>query len=938
MNITIGGKDYSKHLAHPVTIQRTLNEQLDTAMLNLMFTRAKTPFQPFTSAVFEEDGVRTEFVVAIDNVKEIFGRELYNHEITLIEETKLTERILCEAKAFTQPIVKDYNGGQSPAPYTIYYYDGGTVTAAGSGTLPADTLQTPVAASSTIEIPFNGRMLAAGVYSVLRDSVTIYKAYGKIQILDGSDVVAEYPTALLDLTKSIQNVLVPNNGLTVRIYTGETGAESDQRGYYYDITLEVVSQADKRDPYTVYDVVDVLLDVSEPLRKRLDTRRFDIDADPIVMKKLRETKAPPQLLFSNGRSLWENLREVGRIVHAMPSIRTTPIGTRCVYFSELGGSEYADLSKGRPYGFTDAFNASDYTAAIEANANNLMNAESERNGAITEPFANGFRSLRTSRENTRIKDETGEIETAYAIEKVTELTAAFKTKAGELKTIDLTPFVFEKSEYDLLSSYSGTYPNSKTYAIYYAQGSNNVRGLWFKASDSGSEMLDAFERPAIVNILASAASINASDISDNYADIAFRLSYITTVSARVRQHRTTYSGIDELVMAYNQSANKLDSRAFGEALRGQVAMMGTTSSSVSYMFKRFSDIPEPGLLYDNENYISVVTTRVFKDFCLCQIDLSTGFNELGAYAEMNNAFRRFEIPGAEERFTVIEEFCDVSYEDTPSAEGIAVTDAFKGFFVDAFDGYGDHKITLAEVSTYDESEELIREGILLPVVSYAIGTALYFGFRFLDNYSAGMTSEFAPKSEAVYRLQQDVPYGDAFYSAAKLLNFSLYANPSMSASALPAAAHALPAASAGISKGEKLVTLGSYPLIWHKDTADSGNVSYQLHFVSSSGFIIGSGLANSCPFVRNKSDGLRARVYFFKRRINQLTGTADTSEAVAESDFRMQTVGRSVLFEVLNPPTTRFESWAVIRGSEFLFGKNDTEIEPHIYFNFKRKR
>lgn len=938
MNITIGGKDYSKHLAHPVTIQRTLNEQLDTAMLNLMFTRVKTPFAPFTSAVFEEDGVRTEYLVAIDNVKEIFGRDRYNHEITLIEETKITERILCEAKAFTQPIVKDYSGGKSNAPYTIYYYDSEKLIPSGTGEISSSILYTPVKASSRIEIPLSGRELSSGIWSVLGDTVTIYKAYGKIQIINGSDVVAEYPTSLLDLTQSIRDVVVPKEGLTIRIYTGEAGAESDQRGYYYDITLSVVSQADSRNPYTVYDVVDVLLDVSEPLRRKLDQRRFDIDADPNVMRKLRETEAPPQLLFSNGRSLWENMREVGKIVHAMPSIRTTPIGTRCIYFSELGASEYADLSHGRAYGFTDAYNASDYTAAIEANVNNLMNAESERNGAITEPFANGFRSLRTSRENTRIKDETGEVESTYAIEKVTNLTAAFKTKSGTPYTVDITPYVFEKSEYDLLSSFTDVYPKSKTYAVYYTQGSTNVRGLWFRASDSGTEMLDAFERPAIVNILASSASINASEISDNYADISFRLSYITTVSARVRQHRTSYNGIDELVMAYNQSANKLDSRAFGEALRGQIAMMGTTSSSLMYLFKRYGDIPAPGLLYDADNYISVVTTRVFKDFCVSQIDLSTGFNEIGAYAEMNNAIRQFEIPGAEERFTVLEEFCDISYEDAPTSEGIALTESFKDFFVDTFDGFGNHKITLAEVSTYDETDELIREGILLPVVSYAIGTALYFGFRFLDNYSAGMRSELAPKSDAVYRLQQDVPYGDAFYSSAKLLNFSLYANPSMNASALPEAAHALPVASSGISKGEKLVTLGSYPLIWHKDTADSGNVSYQLHFVSSSGFIIGSGLANSCPFVRNASDGIRARVYFFPHRINQLTGTADISDAVASSDFRISSVGASRLFEVLSVPSAPFKSWAVIRGSEFMFGKNETEIEPHIYFNFKRKR
>jgi hypothetical protein len=100
-------------------------------------------------------------------------------------------------------------------------------------------------------------------------------------------------------------------------------------------------------------------------------------------------------------------------------------------------------------------------------------------------------------------------------------------------------------------------------------------------------------------------------------------------------------------MAHNQSANKLSSRAFGENLRGQLAMMASSSEKVSYQFQRLEDVPNPGTLYDDDNYISSVTARVYHDFVMAELTLSTGYNQLGARVEINNAIRQFEIPAAE---------------------------------------------------------------------------------------------------------------------------------------------------------------------------------------------------------------------------------------------------------------------------------------------------
>ena len=939
MRIEIGGVDYSKHLSIPVTTQRTLNEELDTAIVSLVYMRDKTPIKPFTSAIFDEDGEETHYFVAIDNVKEIFGRRRYNHEITLIEETKITERIICEAKAFTQPLVRDYTDGKTIATYSRIDDLSGEILE--QGVLSEGYLYSPIVYNGVLEIPLNGREGAPPSWVVFGD-ILIDTVYGKIIVAHSEyyglseEVIFDEPAGTLDLSQTLRINIPYNTGYyVVRIFTG--GVAMGYGGERYDIPIYVVPESKAGTIYTIESVTNILLETAEPLREGLDAPRFALRYRNEEQEKLfKSTHAPPQLAFSNGRSLWENLREIGRIVHAIPHVEGNDL-----YFDELGGSEYADFSKGRAFGYSDSFNMADYTAALEANVGNLIDADDISTGTITEPFAGGEASLRTVAETARIKDETGIISTSFPIEKVTDLRYRFKKIDGSVISGKITPYVFEKNEYELLSSYSGGFPDSKTYALYYTQGSNNISGLWYRADDSGVSLVDAFKRPAIINIIAANAGISAQSVSDNYPDMCFEISYVTTVSARVRQHRVTYEGDAELVLGYNQSANKLSARAFGENMRGQIAMMGTTSASAMWMFRKYSDVPKAGLLYDDENYISSVTTRIYKDFCVSQISLSTGYNELGSYADVNNLIRQYEIPSGEERFTVLEEFCDISShknggEDTAAAVSVA------GIVARSIaDPASIDRISVARVQTFDEGgHDLTNGGVILPVVSYSIGNCLYFGFRFLDNYSAGKTSEEAPAEKAKYRLQKDVPYGDKFYSRAARLSFSLHNSASMPTGEGERlnVAHDLPDTSdSNVTLGAALVSLGDHPLIWDKDSADAGNVSYQLHLVSSDGFIIGSALARSIPLVSSLEGLSGARMYFFDRRINQLTGISDTRGSVRSLELSCSESNPATVTTIGVPPAS-FKSWAIIRGNDFLIGKNTSEAPGTIYINIRRKR
>lgn len=217
--------------------------------------------------------------------------------------------------------------------------------------------------------------------------------------------------------------------------------------------------------------------------------------------------------------------------------------------------------------------------------------------------------------------------------------------------------------------------------------------------------------------------------------------------------------------------------------------------------------------------------------------------------------------------------------------------------------------------------------LALPVITLALGTSLYFGFRFEDNYSAGRKSVAGGEK---YRYQDYVPYADKFYAESKTLAFSLVAG----ATGGTATPNALPE-STGVSGGTAMVSVGSdYPILWHKDSADAGCITYQLHMVTDSDLILGDGLTYFCEAVRKQPSATAAYIYFYDHRINQLTGTTkETGYAYRYSVYVDKTNGR--IYHTGTP--SKFQSWAIIKNGRFVMGKNSTELTSVIYFNFKRR-
>lgn len=924
-------------------VQRALDESLDFAVIELSNTRIKEPFNPFMNVVIGSGDTALTFITAQDDIEERFGTGLYKHTITVMEKTKETERIICGAKAFTNPLVRDYTDG---ATFSMGYpYQVGNVQTGNKAEISM-TLSPTI--SKKFISPVSGQKIViykdflpdADIPVSLRVRIFFDPVKEKVDdytlLLDFDDVKIDKSYTLSKSTGDIIDEIEVSS-----IGYGEYLILYDIRGEQYSsnifFSLYIAEEPVSKDPYTLEEVTLQMLDTCETLRVGLDEPRYQLryqNAEQMAKFK----KPAPEFRFSNGRSLFENLREIGRYVHAMPRIEhETATGYDYLFFDELGGTEYADLSKGgRRFGGTASFNVGDYTGGLDSMASNLVNLDDEAEGSITEPFEGGYISMRTETETARIKEDTGFIQTTYPIEKIISVQVGpFEFGGNTYEGGEIRPYVFEKSEYDILSSFSGSYPTSKTYALYYTQGSPNIQGLWYKAQDEAVEIFNALEDYSISNILTAVTGVPSGLFkSFDYKDLIFRVTYIPSVTARVRQHKPTYDNHFPSVMVHNQSANKLAAKAFGENLRGQLAMMSNVSKTVMYIFQRLEDVPKAGTLYDDDYYISSVATRVWHDYVIAQIGLSKGYNELGGYVEINNAIRQFEIPGSEDRYTVLEEFCEIGTKSADD-ENLALTSNLRTEVFNAFGSQASGKdVSAAFVKTYDKDGNVIQgvPDIVLPVISLAIGNSLYFGFRFADNFGAGSQSEVGGTK---YRSQKYVPYADQFYSQAHSIGFTLKYKPTIPTSLTGQiqAAHALPEVD-GITGGTDMVSTGDHPILWHKDSADAGYFTYQLHFATNDDLIIGDGLAHHCAAVRNTPSAEPAYIYFYDHRINQLTGTTDTENYLNVYAVKIDPSNGRIYY---TGTPSGFKSWAIIKGGRFMLGKNSTERPINIYFNFKRR-
>lgn len=922
--VYINGINYTHNAVVPLKWANFLDEQLDEAIVTLRHVQRKI-FPPLTPVeirltnelYWKVNGptvsVRKEtkqFIIANDNASESpVGKKLYDHELYLIELTKILECIIVDTCTFTNDIGRIYTNNPhfivSDSAYITIYPPH-----------PTDELKSPLA---------SGNHTFPGAYTVLPYRTTlptssVTNIYSVLFTNQTGETLFSRSLDYEDLSQDVPFTLHLANGQTYYAKYNWYQAYYDGLRYveintYVIYALTVVENRNPLKQWTITDVCNRLFAIAEPLRRGEKPRFYLQGIDPVTGDVAAGSQAEkyekilaPQFSFTK-QTLRECLQQIGGVVHGEPRAKAVKDSSGKYYyeisFDEYGGTVRDGIYTRKYIKETVSQIIESYASHLDTNAENLVNQLDKYAGVIVEPYASGYKTVRTETMYTRITEENMLIATQFPIYSIEKVEVGYIQEDGSNVTpplTDITAYVFESTVYNSqLSSYESEYPYSKAYGLMYTQGEKNITALNFKQEHP---IDSSFENYAILNILRAATGDDSLTISGTrdsngyyvgwYPLLAFRVTYTPFYGARVGQSKVNYTDFPYGAgLIYNQSANVIESRYYGENLKGAIARLGNVEISKTYNLARLTQIPKAGTLYNDDYYISAVAVEFLPTYIKCTIGLSKDFNRLSKYIGISSVKRYSEVSQGQalERSTLWREFIVVGDELEADTDGFT-RDLMLEVIADTFtqsgteDGpYKPFSAVYAHGTSYSGGGTDGAFGrVILPVISSAFGNSISFSWEYEDNYSAGAVSQYARAGSGDTYVsgyfQNSYQYTD-YYGRIYYYHFALMqdATAPTSADSQNTIGKALPG-----RDGQSITYLpkylstinsdegedGRYPIILRKDNREKLQCNVQLDFVTNrKGLIIGSALASCCPAVRGSDSKYAAKLYVFQEPLNK---------------------------------------------------------------------
>ncbi len=760
---------------------------------------------------------------------------------------------------------------------------------------------------------------------------------------DDTIIVAQNSTTGIDYVPVLSGTykILYKGNIQITSPTGNARESSFKIAFY-------ITAVPNHEPLPRWNIRTMIERILNHHQTRLMDEPVQFFLDPAQAEEFEKIEAPEIVI--TGKNLREALDIVGGYIHAQFRLIKGKSGLYdTVHFDKLGGTEKAKLSDPR-YNYaciTQIYNqgVEDYVTELDSTVDNLVNSIDPAEGSVTEPYDGGYTSTRSEELYARIEEGNMVIATTKPIYSVQRLEVTVDGHRG-----NITPYVFEAAEYGRLSSFEGVYPESKAFAIYYTLGQKNVKGLNFK---SPSVIGGAGSNYAITNIIKAVTGYDISadwwaditkdgkTISGKYPTLKFRITYTPIFSTRLTMHKIYHEiGAPQSTLFYNQSDNLVETRYYGENLKGVVARMGNHERVLTYLLGTFRLMPRPGQMWDDDYYVAGVTNALYFDHVECTVSLSKDFNRLSQYIGINSMWRAYEVSerNAYNRHIVYSDYAVIG-----NIEGdgkTLITAAGKVSIRDIFIGFNDNEsipLSAAEVHSYDDTGNNFAT-CTLPITSTAFGNVMSFQFGMADNYSAGLKSVYAEGGGVSGYWQTDVRYTD-YYGRVDTLTFALGTEGSYDENSpylVPQGAYA---------QNINIEVPANNRLSVDKNGGEILGFNYEIQFVTTfKDIVIGSALARRCPLVgtANKEN---AALYVLPNRIGKFDNFVDLQGATRISAWSADTISITddrIQFRNATP-TVDGAAWAIVVPStgELLFGRNtavtaNSEIEiPPITFTHK---
>lgn len=907
--VSINGKLYPKAV-FPLKTADLLDEQLDEAYLTMVLCKeehfdmlSRVQIDARTKNAYGQITSEKSFNYVIANDRSVLtikDKKLYKHEIYLIEETKLLEGLVGDSIVFTNALGNLYLENKIPVQYVVDF-DNGI-----SATVKTPNYYTPEKVGENYNFLSANQVFdyEEGPYiGEYNFTTTIYYEGEQIFTTEDRDDIFS---------------VVLEQGTYKAEYQVRFSSSTGNRRATIHFDINAASNRYPLKKWTITDVVQRTLDLIEP---HLDgyPNRFTFNEEQAEEYK---NVIAPEFAFTK-ENLRERLQQIGGFIHAEPRLRNGVI-----YFDKYGMNDYADMYKTPYTGKMVCQDINHYATNLDSSVDNLVSQLSWAKGVIMEPFAGGYRSVRTESMNVRITDENMLIQTIFPVYQVEKLTCAY-IKDGKLTTCDITPYVFESVDYNSnLSSYSVTYPTSKAYGVYYTQGERNIRGLNFKVPDAISDTLQKY---AIINILEAASGENFDWFYNiDYPTLMFQITYIPIFSTRVTQTKQYIVGMQHpFALPYNQGANMIETSYYGENMKGLIARLGNVEKTLTYMVYNLNRIPKAGQLFDDEYYISAVFTEFMPSYIKVQLTLSKDFNRLSQYINVPSYKRFYEVSERQafRRETLYTDYLVIGNEVEDDGQAL-IDDHFLEYIKHTLTQTApeDSKITFAQTISVNKNNEMVGNVCVFPVLGTAMGTTMNFSFSAEDNYSAGPQSvEHNVKSgndEVTGYWQQYVPYCDYY---GRIYYLELLFGQKFSPSNKLDAALGLPKLPGGTYHGINIISTRQNSLLYRKDSREIMNFTYQASFVTNrKNIVIGSALAAMNPLIKGSDRDNPAGLFISPHRINKFDDFVDISEMTQQDWTGAEDVTVDGTVMRLGQITASVEgkAWAIVYSPN----QEDTEI------------
>lgn len=484
------------------------------------------------------------------------------------------------------------------------------------------------------------------------------------------------------------------------------GSEAYVQGFSGGFYVYVVDNKNPLPRWNAKQVIDRLLLKAETLRRGQDPR-FHLNAAQAEEFAKIEV---PEMHFTNC-TLREALQTVGSYIHGEPRLHGNEIS-----FDMYGGNEKTDVPFSEYIAKSFQQSIDSAITSVDSTVDNLVSTIGYAKGVTVEPYAGGYKTVRTETLYARIQDDNMLIAVSHGINRIIKVECGFVGNVTDVP-IDITPYIFEESEYARMSAYTEIYPTSRVYALYYTQGGSTIEGLHYKIPKAVGQVFGDY---AIVRILKAATGNNNLSITD-YPALAFRVTYESITSARVKQNKQYIIGSPlPTEIAYNQGQNLIESGYYGENLKGVVARLGNVDKVITLYQRGTPKIPKVGTLYDDDYYISAVAVEIMPFYTKISCALSKDFNRYSDYVSVNSTRRFYEVSErqAYESFIHYRDYVVIGDDFTSPAATPQTPLCIMDDIVKAFDP----NIEYTEVVAYEVPQSDITINVISEGVEYPFGT------------------------------------------------------------------------------------------------------------------------------------------------------------------------------------------------------------------------